>query len=41
MWVIVRNKYEIVYFRYKFIRYWLYIIKNKIEGNDVEILEDE
>lgn len=43
MWVIIENekKKEIQYFRHKFIRYWLCIIKNKIQGNIVEILDDE
>lgn len=40
MWVIVANK-EINYFKRKCIRYYLYILINKIKGYEVEVLKDE
>lgn len=43
MWVIVENekKKEIRYFKHKTIKYWLYILINKIKGNEVEILYEK
>ena len=40
MWVIIENNYkkEIRYFKHRFIKYWIYIIINKIKGNEVSIL---
>lgn len=39
-WVIIENnhKKEIRYFKHRFIKYWIYIIINKIKGNEVSIL---
>lgn len=39
-WVIIENNYkkEIRYFKHRFIKYWIYIIINKIKGNEVSIL---
>lgn len=41
MWVIVETekKKEIRYFKHRFIKYWFYIIKNKIEGNEVRCVK--
>ena len=41
MWVIVENekKKEIRYFKHRFIKCWIYIIKNKMEGNEVRCVK--
>lgn len=41
MWVIVENetKKEIRYFKHKFIKCWIYIIKNKMKGNSITWLK--
>lgn len=41
MWVIVENeaKKEIRYFKHKFIKCWIYIIKNKMKGNSITCLK--
>lgn len=43
MWVLIEDnkKKEAVYFKYKFIRFWIYIIINKIKGNEVNIIYEK
>ena len=43
MIVIVRNyNYITIHkFRYKFVRYWLCVMVNKLKGFQVEVLEDD
>ena len=43
MWVIIKkqNKKEIRYIKHKFIRLWLYILINKLKGNEVEVIYEK
>ena len=43
IWVIVKNdrKTEIRKFKHRFIKYWLYLLINKIKKNKVEILNEK
>ena len=39
MWVIVER--EVIYFKHKTIRYWLYILINKIKGKEVYVINEK
>lgn len=41
MWVLVKSRSKIItkYYKRKLIRYYLFILINKIRGNRVEVIE--
>lgn len=43
MWVLIEDnkKKEARHFKHKFIRFWMYIIINKIKGNEVEVIYEK
>ena len=43
MWVLTKisNKITARYFKHKFIKFYMYLLKNKIKGNEIEVIRDE
>lgn len=43
MWVVIENGKikKSVYFKHRFIKYWIYVIVNKIKGNEVYVINEK
>lgn len=43
MWVVIENGKikKSVYFKNRFIKYWIYVIVNKIKGNEVYVINEK
>ncbi len=41
MWVLVKSRSKIItkHYKRKFIRYYIFVLINKIKGNQVEVIE--